>query len=73
MSLPPSVYQNLSTCHDLHIKNAIVDLPITMIWNSKCTSGDLLSLLGAQNKDNSSVYFADITNQGQITLIHDKG
>ena len=37
--------------HDRPVKNAIVNLPIKMKGNSKHTSGKLLSLLGAQNKD----------------------
>ena len=48
---PPPVYQDLSTCHDWHVENAIVDLPIKMEGNSKRTSGNLLSPLVAQNKD----------------------
>ena len=31
MPLSPSVYQDLNTCHYWHVKNTIVDLPITMI------------------------------------------
>ena len=48
---PPPVYQDLITCHDWHVENAIVDLPIKMKGNSKCTSGNLLSPLVAQTKD----------------------
>ena len=33
------------------LKKAIVDLPIKLKGNSKCTSVDLLSPLGAQSKD----------------------
>ena len=47
----PPVYQDLSTCHDGPVKNTIVVLPIRMIGNSKHSSGNLLSLLRAQNKD----------------------
>ena len=36
------------------IKNIIVDLPIKTKGNSKCTSGNSLSLLGTQNKDISA-------------------
>ena len=45
------MYQDLSTCHDWLVKKAIVDLPIRMTGNSKSTSGNLSSLLGAQKKD----------------------
>ena len=48
---PPAVYQDFSTCHDWAVKKAIVDLPIKLKGNSKCTTVDLLSLLGAQSKD----------------------
>ena len=48
---PPPVYQDLSTCHNWHVENAIGDLPITMKGNSKPTSGNLLSPLVAQTKD----------------------
>ena len=39
---------------DWPVKNAIVNLPIKMTGNSKATSGDLLSPLGAQNEDNGT-------------------
>ena len=45
------MYQDLSTPHDWPVKNAIVDLPIKMKRNWKRTSGNLLSPLGAQDKD----------------------
>ena len=49
---PPPVYQDLSTCHDWAVfTKAIVDLPIKLKGNSKCTSVDLLKPLGAQSKD----------------------
>ena len=51
---PSNVHQDLSTCHDWLVKKAIVDLPIRMTGNSKCTSTNLLSLSGAYNKDVSS-------------------
>ena len=51
---PSNMYQDLSTCHDWNVKKAIVDLPIRMTGNSKCTSGNLLSLSGAHNKDVSA-------------------
>ena len=50
-SRSPPVYQDLSMCHDWPVKKAIVDLPIRMKRNSKHSSGSLLSLLRAQNKD----------------------
>ena len=37
--------------HDWPVKNAIVEMPITMKGNSKRTSGTLLSPLRTQNKD----------------------
>ena len=37
--------------HDWPAKKAFVDLPIKMKGNSKRTSGNSLSPLGAQNKD----------------------
>ena len=45
------MYQDLSTHHDWPVKKAIVDFPIKLKGNSTRTSGNLLSLLGAQNKD----------------------
>ena len=42
------MYQDLSTRHDWPVKKAIVDLPIKMKGNSKRTSGNSLSPLGAQ-------------------------
>ena len=45
------MYQDLSTRHDWPVKNAIVYLPIKMKGTSKRTSGNLLSPLGAQNKN----------------------
>ena len=46
------MYQDLSTCHDWAVlTKAIVDLPIKLKGNSKCTSVDLLKPLGAQSKD----------------------
>ena len=47
----PPVYQDFSTRHDWPVKKAITDLPISMKGNLKHTSGNLLSPLGAQNKD----------------------
>ena len=51
---PPLVYQDLSMHHDWPVKKAIVDLPLRLKGNLKRTSGNLLSLLGAQNKDISA-------------------
>ena len=51
----PLVYQDLSTSHDWPVKQASVDLLIKMKGNSKHTSGNLLSLLEAQNKDIGAV------------------
>ena len=45
------MYQNLSTRHDYPVKNAMVDLPMKLKENSKRSSGNSLSSLGAQNKD----------------------
>ena len=45
------MYQNLSTRHDKPVKNAMVDLPMKLKENSKRSSGNSLSSLGAQNKD----------------------
>ena len=45
------VYQDLSTRHDRPVKKATVDLPIKMMGNSKCFSGNSWSPLGTQNKD----------------------
>ena len=47
-------YNQPGTCHDWLVKKAIVYLPIRMKGNSKPTSGNLLSPLGAQNKDLSA-------------------
>ena len=47
----PPVYQDLITCHDWPVKKDIVNLPIRMEGNLKRTSSNLLSPLGAQNKD----------------------
>ena len=52
-SLP--VYQDVSTRHDWPVKKAIADLPIRLKGNSKCTSSNLWSPLGAQNKNQSTL------------------
>ena len=44
------MYQDLSIHHDWPVKKAIVNLPIKLKENSKCTFGNLLSLLGAKKK-----------------------
>ena len=36
------------------VKNAIVDLTVRLKENTKCISGNSLSLLGAQNRDNGA-------------------
>ena len=43
------MYQDLSTHHDWPVRKVIVDLPIRMKGNSKCTSVNSSSPLGAQN------------------------
>ena len=48
------MYQDLSTRHDWPVKKTIVDLPIRIKGNSKRSSGNSLSPLGAQNKDISA-------------------
>ena len=45
------MYQDLSMRRDWPVKKAIVDWSIKMKGKSKRPSGNLLSLLGAQNKD----------------------
>ena len=47
---PPPVYQDQSRRHDWPVENAIVNFPIRLKGNLKHISGNLLSLLGAQNK-----------------------
>ena len=46
--------QDLKRRYDWPVKKAIVDLPIGMKENSKCTSSNSLSPAGAQNKDISA-------------------
>ena len=53
---PPPAYQDLSTRHDWPVKNAFVDLPIRLKGNLKRTSGNLLSLLGAQKRISVLLY-----------------
>ena len=48
---PPAVYQDLSMHNDCFVKKAIIIFAIKMKGNSKCTSGNWLSPLRAQNKD----------------------
>lgn len=43
------MFHDLSTHHDWSVEKAIVDLPIKVKGSSKCTSGNSLSSLGAQN------------------------
>ena len=47
---PPPVYQDLSNRHYWPVQNAVVNFPIRLKGNLKHISGNLLSLLGAQNK-----------------------
>ena len=47
-------------CHEWPVKNVVIDLPIKMKGNSKCSSCNSSSPLGAQNKDKG----ADVTNPG---------
>ena len=73
-SWPLPVYQDLNVCHDLPVKNAIVNLPIKMKGNSKHTSGNFLSPLGAQNKDISVALQMSLTKvdclQSRLALTH---
>ena len=48
------MHQNLSARHDWPVKKAVVDWPIRMKGNTKRTSGNWLSPLGAQNKNHSA-------------------
>ena len=50
----PPVYLNVSTRHNWTVKNAMVDLPMKLNENSKRSSGNSLSWLGAQDKDIST-------------------
>ena len=45
------MYQDLRAQHDWPVENTIVDLPIKTKENSKGTSGNSLSPLGAQNEN----------------------
>ena len=45
------MYVDLSSRHDWPVTKDIVDLPIRIRGNSKRTSGNSLSPLGAQNED----------------------
>ena len=45
------MYQDFITCHDWPVKKGIVNLPISMKENLKCTSSNSLSPLVAKNKD----------------------
>jgi len=45
------MYQDLSLCYDWPVKNLTINLPLRLKGNSKRISGNLLSLLEAQNKD----------------------
>ena len=50
----PPVYLDLSSHHDWSVEKVIDDLPIRLKGNAKRTSVNLLSLLGAENKDLSA-------------------
>ena len=58
------MYQDLSMRHDWLVKNAIVNLRII----KKCTSGNLMSPLGAQNKDSGTASQMVLT--GVILRLH---
>ena len=47
----PALYQDLSAHHDWPVKNAIVDLPVSLTGNLKRIFGNSLSPLGPQRKD----------------------
>ena len=49
--MSPPEYQDLSTRRDWPVKKATVDLQIRLKGNSKCTSGNSLSPLGAHNNN----------------------
>ena len=48
---PHPVYQDLGTRHDWPVENAIVDLPIRLMGNSKRISSNSLNPLRARNKE----------------------
>ena len=45
------MFLDLSRCHDWPVRKAMINLPIRMKGNSKCTSDNLLSPFGVQNMD----------------------
>ena len=59
----PTVYQDLNTRHDWPVKKDVVNLPISNKGNSKRTSGNSLSPLGAYNENISRRCFSDVTNR----------
>ena len=65
----PTLYRGLSTCHDWPVENAIVDLPIRLKGNLKCSSGNLLSPLEAQNKEISAALQSLLTEEPCITSV----
>ena len=54
-------------CHDWLVKKAIDNLLISMKGNSKCTFVNLLSPLGAQNKDLSATSQTLLTKVMSVT------
>ena len=63
------MFLDLSTCHDWPVRKAIVHLLIRMKGNSKCISGDLLSTLGAENRDIGAALQTFLT-QVKLRLCH---
>ena len=59
----PTVYQDLNTRHVWPVKKDNVNLPISNKGNSKRTSGNSLSPLGACSKNISRQCIADVTNR----------
>ena len=48
---PPAVYQDLGACNGWPVKLPLFDVPTRLKKNLKHTSGNLLGLLGAQEKE----------------------
>ena len=64
------MYSDLSTHHDWYVKKVIVDLAIMLKGNSKRTSGNSLSPLGARNKDNGAASQKLLTGRVRLHLQH---
>ena len=64
------MYSDLSTHHDWCVKKAIVDLAIMLKGDSKRTSGNSLSPLGARNKDNSAALQTLLTGRVRLHVRH---